>query len=125
MRCILHGPHFCVQDTADDIFSADSEFPNCPGVEADLVFLVDSSASVGATNFYNEIKFIRKLLADFTVSQNTTRSDNIFQKVNIFLHCWEGNVNNVTFVTSIMQSGCDHLQLRQPGDEASGSHDQV
>jgi CUB/sushi domain-containing protein len=37
------------------------------------VFLVDSSASVGADNFYNEIKFIRKLLADFTVSMNTTR----------------------------------------------------
>ena len=43
------------------------------GVETDLVFLVDSSASVGAENFYNEIKFIRKLLADFTVSYNTTR----------------------------------------------------
>ena len=42
-------------------------------MEADLVFLVDSSASVGADNFYNEIKFIRKLLADFTVSHNTTR----------------------------------------------------
>ncbi len=41
--------------------------------KAELVFLVDSSASVGATNFYNEIKFIRKLLADFTVSVNTTR----------------------------------------------------
>ncbi|XP_023320541.1 sushi, von Willebrand factor type A, EGF and pentraxin domain-containing protein 1 [Eurytemora carolleeae] len=41
--------------------------------EADLVFLVDSSASVGADNFYNEIKFIRKLLADFTVSYNSTR----------------------------------------------------
>ncbi len=37
------------------------------------MFLVDSSASVGADNFYNEIKFIRKLLADFTVSVNTTR----------------------------------------------------
>ena len=43
------------------------------GGEADLVFLVDSSASVGAETFYNEIKFIRKLLADFTVSENTTR----------------------------------------------------
>ncbi len=43
------------------------------GQRTDLVFLVDSSASVGATNFYNEIKFIRKLLADFTVSANTTR----------------------------------------------------
>ena len=30
---------------------------------ADLVFLVDSSASVGSQNFYNEIKFIRKVRA--------------------------------------------------------------
>ena len=28
----------------------------------DLVFLVDSSASVGSQNFYNEIKFIRKVI---------------------------------------------------------------
>ncbi|CAB4066558.1 CSMD [Lepeophtheirus salmonis] len=41
--------------------------------ETDLVFCVDSSASVGPTNFYDEIKFIKKLLADFTVSVNTTR----------------------------------------------------
>ena len=32
--------------------------------EADLVFLVDSSASVGAENFHNEIKFVRKVRAD-------------------------------------------------------------
>ena len=29
----------------------------------DLVFLVDSSASVGSQNFHNEIKFIRKVLS--------------------------------------------------------------
>ena len=29
--------------------------------QAELVFLVDSSASVGSDNFYNEIKFIRKV----------------------------------------------------------------
>ncbi|TRY75103.1 hypothetical protein TCAL_09357 [Tigriopus californicus] len=46
---------------------------NHPHQEVDLVFLVDSSASVGAENFHNEIKFIKKLLADFTVSFNTTR----------------------------------------------------
>ncbi|GAB1604659.1 uncharacterized protein LOC115230414, partial [Argonauta hians] len=39
----------------------------------ELVFLVDNSGSVGAHNFFNEIKFVRKLLADFTVDQNTTR----------------------------------------------------
>ena len=30
--------------------------------QAELVFLVDSSASVGSDNFYNEIKFIRKVV---------------------------------------------------------------
>lgn len=30
--------------------------------ELDLLFLVDSSASVGAENFYNEIKFIKKVI---------------------------------------------------------------
>lgn len=34
---------------------------NHPHQEVDLVFLVDSSASVGAENFYNEIKFIKKV----------------------------------------------------------------
>ena len=29
--------------------------------QAELVFLVDSSASVGSENFHNEIKFIRKV----------------------------------------------------------------
>ena len=37
------------------------------------MFLVDSSASVGAENFESELKFVQKLLADFTVSENTTR----------------------------------------------------
>ncbi|ESO92606.1 hypothetical protein LOTGIDRAFT_233055 [Lottia gigantea] len=41
--------------------------------KVDLVFLVDSSASVGATNFFDELKFVRKLLADFTVDVNATR----------------------------------------------------
>ena len=33
--------------------------------QAELVFLVDSSASVGSDNFYNEIKFIRKVFYYF------------------------------------------------------------
>ncbi|KAK6179269.1 hypothetical protein SNE40_011671 [Patella caerulea] len=41
--------------------------------KVELVFLVDSSASVGATNFFDELKFVRKLLADFTVDVNATR----------------------------------------------------
>lgn len=44
-----------------------------PGQRLELVFLVDSSASVGAENFFNEIKFVKKLLADFAVSYNQTR----------------------------------------------------
>lgn len=39
----------------------------------DLVFLVDSSSSVGKSNFQNEVKFVKKILADFTVSFNNTR----------------------------------------------------
>lgn len=41
--------------------------------QVDLVFLVDSSASVGGAYFKDEIKFVKKLLADFTVDLNTTR----------------------------------------------------
>ena len=41
--------------------------------QVELVFLVDNSGSVGSHNFFNEIKFVRKLLADFTVDENTTR----------------------------------------------------
>ena len=41
--------------------------------KAELVFLVDSSASVGAENFFKELEFVKKLLADFTVDRNTTR----------------------------------------------------
>lgn len=39
----------------------------------DLVFLIDSSSSVGKVNFQNEVRFVKKLLADFTVSYNHTR----------------------------------------------------
>ena len=47
--------------------------------QAELVFLVDSSASVGSDNFYNEIKFIRK--------------------VNLFaLFCCEEKINRHPFI---------------------------
>ena len=38
--------------------------------QTELVFLVDSSASVGSDNFYNEIKFIRKVRHFYTVRDN-------------------------------------------------------
>ena len=41
--------------------------------QIDLIFLVDSSTSVGANNFREEIKFVKKLLSDFTVDVNHTR----------------------------------------------------
>ena len=41
--------------------------------KVELVFLVDESSSVGAANFDNEVKFVKKLLADFTVDTYTTR----------------------------------------------------
>ena len=41
--------------------------------QVELVFLVDSSASVGLENFFNELKFVKKLLADFTVAMWATR----------------------------------------------------
>lgn len=49
------------------------ELKSTANKKVELVFLVDSSASVGAPNFHNELKFVRKLLADFTVDINTTR----------------------------------------------------
>uniref|UniRef100_A0AAY4CTR2 Sushi, von Willebrand factor type A, EGF and pentraxin domain-containing protein 1 n=1 Tax=Denticeps clupeoides TaxID=299321 RepID=A0AAY4CTR2_9TELE len=39
----------------------------------DLVFLVDESSSVGASNFRSELRFVRKLLSDFPVSPENTR----------------------------------------------------
>lgn len=41
--------------------------------QVEVVFLVDSSASVGANNFRDELKFVKKLLSDFTVDENNTR----------------------------------------------------
>ncbi|XP_054276634.1 sushi, von Willebrand factor type A, EGF and pentraxin domain-containing protein 1-like [Macrosteles quadrilineatus] len=41
--------------------------------KVELVFLVDASSSVGAENFQSELQFVKKLLADFSVSYNHTR----------------------------------------------------
>ena len=42
--------------------------------EVDLVFLVDSSASVGEDNFRNEIKFVRKV-SESVHQSNKTRQE--------------------------------------------------
>lgn len=39
----------------------------------DVVFLIDSSSSVGKSNFRSEVKFVVKFLSDFNVSFNYTR----------------------------------------------------
>ena len=41
--------------------------------KVELAFLMDGSGSVGEENFGNELKFVRKMLADFAVDTNTTR----------------------------------------------------
>ncbi|XP_026284194.1 sushi, von Willebrand factor type A, EGF and pentraxin domain-containing protein 1 isoform X1 [Frankliniella occidentalis] len=40
----------------------------------EIVFLIDASSSVGDQNFISELKFIKKLLADFSISENETRA---------------------------------------------------
>ena len=49
------------------------ELRRTPNRKVELVFLVDASASVGAEEFLNELKFVKKLLADFTVDRHSTR----------------------------------------------------
>jgi hypothetical protein len=46
-----------------------------PNRKVDLVFLVDSSTSVGEANFRNELKFVQRLSAGFIVDRHTTRVD--------------------------------------------------
>ena len=41
--------------------------------KVELIFLIDSSGSVGEEHFIDELKFVKKLLADFTVDKNNTR----------------------------------------------------
>ena len=41
--------------------------------QIDIIFLVDSSTSVGKHNFVDEIKFVKQLLSDFTVDVTHTR----------------------------------------------------
>lgn len=48
----------------------DDLFESC---QIELVFLVDASGSVGATNFRSELNFVTKLLSDFTVDATAAR----------------------------------------------------
>lgn len=42
--------------------------------KVDILFLIDASSSVGKVNFLNEISFVKRLLSDFNVSYNYTRT---------------------------------------------------
>ena len=62
-----------LEHLGDILKSQVEELRRTPNQVLELVFLVDSSTSVGAKDFQNELKFVKKLLADFTVDEHNTR----------------------------------------------------
>lgn len=60
-------------DVISGVFKKSTNRLKSKNKKIDVVFLIDSSSSVGKTNFMSEIKFVKKLLSDFTVSFNNTR----------------------------------------------------
>lgn len=73
-------------NTIDDVLAAESKVQELSAVlkttihrirqqykKMDIVFLIDSSSSVGKSNFRSELKFVTKFLSDFNVSVNYTR----------------------------------------------------
>lgn len=54
----------------------------------DIVFLIDSSSSVGKLNFHNELKFVVKFLSDFNVSFNYTRVSIVTFSSQGKIVCW-------------------------------------
>lgn len=39
----------------------------------ELIFLIDSSSSIGEENFKSELKFVQKVVADFNVGPSAAR----------------------------------------------------
>lgn len=60
-------------DVISGVFKKSTNRLKSKNKKIDVVFLIDSSSSVGKNNFMSEIKFVKKLLSDFTVSFNNTR----------------------------------------------------
>lgn len=60
-------------DVISSVFKKSTNRLKSKNKKIDVVFLIDSSSSVGKNNFMSEIKFVKKLLSDFTVSFNNTR----------------------------------------------------
>lgn len=74
------------QITIDDVLAAEIKVQELSAVlkttihrirqqykKMDIVFLIDSSSSVGKSNFQSELRFVIKFLSDFNVSFNYTR----------------------------------------------------
>lgn len=74
------------QITIDDVLAAEIKVQELSAVlkttihrirqqykKMDIVFLIDSSSSVGKSNFRSELRFVIKFLSDFNVSFNYTR----------------------------------------------------
>ncbi len=91
-----------------------AQLRNTPNKKVDLVFLVDSSGSVKEEGFWNELKFVKKLLADFTVDRNNTRV-----AVITFSSCERGVVRAIDHMTepSDELNKCSLLEHELPGIE--------
>lgn len=72
--------------TEDNVLAMESHIKELSGImkdtihrirqqfkKIDIVFLIDSSSSVGKSNFISELRFVVKFLSDFNVSFNYTR----------------------------------------------------
>lgn len=59
-------------DVLGEIFKQNIDIFKTSG-KLDLIFLIDSSSSVGESNFKSELKFVKKLLSDVTVDYDHTR----------------------------------------------------
>lgn len=60
-------------DTLSKVFKKSVQKIKHKQKRIDVVFLIDSSSSVGKNNFHSELKFVKKFLSDFNVSFNHTR----------------------------------------------------
>lgn len=88
----------------------------------EMVFLVDSSSSVGKENFANEISFVKRLLSDFNVSFNYTRVALITfsSRSKIVSENW--NFDNNFLFQKLKFSSTKHVHINQIS-EASQDND--
>lgn len=78
--------NFTITSTEHNVLAMESHIKELSGImkdtihrirqqfkKIDIVFLIDSSSSVGKSNFISELRFVVKFLSDFNVSFNYTR----------------------------------------------------